>query len=473
MRRYLLLLSFLFFISPASVGNDGNTLPEIGDPADRYLSPEKEFELGSQFLRELYRQDFILQDPELSNYVQSLGNRIASGLGNTKFTFFVVRDLRINAFAVPGGFIGINAGLILATRNEGELAGVIAHEIAHVTQRHIARFYAGGSKNTWTTLGSILASIALASQGEVDAAIALNLGTQAALYQNAINHTRQHEYEADRVGIQYLDQAGFNPADMAGFFDVIRSQSLESDTRFEILRTHPLSANRIAEAKARAAQLGERNVPSSLRYQQMKMRLTLLANDPARLIAHYEKNKAQSSLHRYAYLELLTRSSRYKEAQKEAEILLKAHPDDLHYNLSAVRLDMAKHDFERAEKRLTKLLVLYPNYTPLVLYYSDTLKLLNKHERNIRLIENYRHLHQNMPVKLYTSLAESLEKTGDTAHSQYTQAEYLYLNGKYDAAWQQIRASLKSEALDIATQNKAEKLRDLIEKAREELRRSV
>jgi len=455
---YICLLSLSLVAYNSHAG-----LPDIGEPADRTLSPQEEIKLGSSFYRALQQQGSILNDPELSSYLQSLGNRLNSGISQEQFTFFIIKDDRINAFAVPGGFIGINAGLILATNNEGELASVMAHEIAHVTQRHIARFYAGSDTASWTQLGAFLAAIALASQGEGTAATAAFYAGTAAGYQNLINHTRIHEQEADRVGIQYLAQAGFNPGDMAGFFDVMRNKSLEADKRFEILRTHPLSENRVAEAKSRAAQIGIRPVPSSKRYLLMKARLVALLGQQRELLKHYkESNKNLTEVDQYAHTLLLTENRQLKAAERILSKILKRDPDNIHYRLAAAQLSTAQKNYKKAEQQLLDLLTLYPGHVASTVHYARTLRLLKSHRKNIQLIQAMPI--DRRPAELYRLLAESLNSEGKKSQSQLAQGQYYFLTGSYRAAGLQFKAALKDEEkLSEKDKKKVGELLEIIE----------
>lgn len=436
--------SLLFFSICITTLNTHAGLPDIGEPADRTLSPQEESRLGNSFYRALQQQESILNDPELSSYLQSLGNRLNSGINQEQFKFFIIKDGRINAFAVPGGFIGINAGLILATNNEGELAGVMAHEIAHVTQRHIARFYAGSGAAGWTQLGAFLAAIALASQGQGDGAAAAFYAGTAAGYQSLINHTRIHEQEADRVGIQYLAQAGFNPGDMAGFFDVMRNKSLEADKRFEILRTHPLSENRVAEAKSRAQKIGIHPVPSSKHYLLMKARLIALFGQQRELLKHFQANaKDLGEIDQYAHALLLTENRQLTQAQQAIDKILKRDPDNIHYRLAAAQLSLAQQDYPKAEQQLLALLNLYPEHLAAIVYYSRTLRLLKQHHKSVQLIKAVPE--ETRPAELYRLLAESLNHLGEQAQSQLAQGQYYFLSGSYRAAGLQLKAALKDE----------------------------
>jgi predicted Zn-dependent protease len=210
---------------PAVSGGQIN-LPDIGSPADAVLSKNEENRLGRAIMAQIRASGEVVEDPQVTEYINEIGYRLAAQAnadGNHEFSFFVVDSPVINAFALPGGFIGVHTGLLEATRSEDELAGVLAHEVAHVTQRHIARRLQANQRqsilSTAIMLGAILAGVAGGADGDVmQGAIAVAQGSAA---QAQINFTRSNEYEADRVGIQSLAAAGFDPQGMASFFEII------------------------------------------------------------------------------------------------------------------------------------------------------------------------------------------------------------------------------------------------------------
>src|SRR5689334_19862077 len=260
------LLSLLLPLqSVAQTANSGNDLPDIGSPASSTLSLDDEYRIGLQVVRQLRDEGQIIEDPEATEYLQALGSRLvaqATGDSAQKFQFFFVRDDTINAFALPGGFIGVNYGLMLATRNEAQLAGVLAHEIAHVTQRHIARRVRSQGRQSIATVAAILAAILVgAATGSSDATMGGVAMAQGAAMQQQINFTRANENEADRVGMGFLAAAGFDPYGMPDFFETMgRRSSITAANRNalpEILQSHPVTTNRIAESRSRAAQFKE------------------------------------------------------------------------------------------------------------------------------------------------------------------------------------------------------------------------
>lgn len=243
--------------------NDFN-LPDLGTPSDSVLSPVKEKEIRDEIVNQIYAFDLVMSDPLIADYIEQLGYRIAAQSENpsSPFDFFMVNQNVVNASAYPGGLIIIFSGLFIKSDSESELAGVVAHEIAHVTQRHMSRAYANSKKNLIPTLlGMMGAVLASKYSNSRDAPIAVVVATQALTKQSQINFTRAHESESDRVAIANLKRAGFNPMGMATFFEKLMREA-PSDERYQLpeyLRTHPLSINRVSEAKNRA-QVSEEDV---------------------------------------------------------------------------------------------------------------------------------------------------------------------------------------------------------------------
>ena len=260
MKTILLTITYSFVFLIANIqlswANDVD-LPDLGTPSDSTLSPVKEKEIRDSIVNQIYEYDLVMTDPIISDYIEQLGFRLAANSENPKapFDFFMVNENVVNASTYPGGLIIIYSGLFLKSDTESELAGVVAHEIAHATQRHLSRFYANAKKNIIPTiLGLVGAAVAAQASSSPDAPIAVLAASSAIQQQNLINFTRAHEYEADRVGITTLKRSNFNPLGMAGFFEkLMRDKPLDERYHMpEYLRTHPLSINRVSEAKNRA-----------------------------------------------------------------------------------------------------------------------------------------------------------------------------------------------------------------------------
>ena len=269
-------------------------LPDIGNPADQFLTPEKEKKLGLTLLRNLRKANYIIDDPLLDTYINSLGDRVLTGVSAATghYTFFILRDSGINAFAAPGGFIGINAGLILATESEDELASVIAHEIAHVQQRHAARAMEASKNVNIGTAAALIAAILIGGSDSQMGEAAIYAGL-AGSSQYQINFTRENEYEADRIGIDILAKAGFEPEGMVGFFEILQDiLGQDPSTQIEYLRTHPISTTRIAEAKDRAQRLKRRgnNRLPDYRYALTRIHSILKQDSPEQTLESLKKN---------------------------------------------------------------------------------------------------------------------------------------------------------------------------------------
>src|SRR5271154_6833872 len=275
-------------------------LPDLGSPATAAVSLEEEYQVGRQWAYQMRALGLVLEDPEVTDYIQQLGHSLSSRAeeGQHQFNYAVVRDPVINAFAMPGGFIMINSGLFLVTTNENELAGVLAHETAHVTQRHLVRGMIDQSRSGMVATAAMLAAIILgatAGRGDPQATEGAIMAGQSAMIQHQINYTRSQEFEADRIGIGTMAAAGYDPLGMATFFEELNRNSPSPDRikAIEFLMDHPLSADRVAEARNRAEQIGRIYHTDSLSYKLMRERLRSLVGNP-QLAREYYANLAKN-----------------------------------------------------------------------------------------------------------------------------------------------------------------------------------
>jgi predicted Zn-dependent protease len=255
-----------FGVSLAAGAQEELRLPDIGSSAAAILSPDEERQIGQQMLRSLRGARVVADDPLLDEYIADIGYRLVANSERPEqpFTFFLVRSEQINAFAAPGGYIGMNTGLIATAESESEVAAVLAHEVAHVTQRHLVRAFESMQKVSLPIMLAMVGALIAASGSSGDAAQAAVVGGSALLQQQQINFTRGNEYEADRMGIQILARSGFDPQAMADFFwrmgRATRANTGEGVPEF--LRTHPVTVSRISEAKDRANRIAS-EVPAA------------------------------------------------------------------------------------------------------------------------------------------------------------------------------------------------------------------
>ncbi|MDH5712282.1 MAG: M48 family metalloprotease, partial [Gammaproteobacteria bacterium] len=249
-------------------------LPTLGDPTLDSFSSKEEQQLGLGFYRSLRANLPFVDDLQINYYLNSIGKRLAShsDAAGDEFHFFIIKAPTINAFAGPAAYIGIHTALILEAKNESQLASVLAHEIAHVSQRHLARAFDNSGNATALTIAALLAAILVGSQ-DSQAGQAIFMSGIAGSQQSSINFTRSNEYEADRVGIGILANTGINPQGMVDFFEILLDKSPEGG--IEYLRTHPLSSNRVSEAKNRLDKKSLALPADTLDFQFTKARLAV------------------------------------------------------------------------------------------------------------------------------------------------------------------------------------------------------
>ncbi len=454
-RLRLLVASFIIStgLIHLTVNAAGNyDLPSIGQPVDTALSPLQEDEIGKDIVRQLRSFNYILEDIELRYYLQSLGFKIASFSGYTPedFTFFIVRDRQVNAFALPGGYIGINAGLILTSSNEDELSGVIAHEIAHVTQRHIARqIESSGSFNIATIAALVVAIIAGASDPDVaQAALSLGLATSQ---QQRINFTRTHEAEADRVGIRTLAEAGYDPKAMATFFQKMEERGrLYGSGLPEILQSHPVSNTRISEALTRAAEYDQQYLKKHdpLPYELMKARLRVMTEPQVHDALKYfsaviEKNNSISA--RYGHSLALVRTGRYEKAIPELRKLSEITNNST-IEIALARAQLSSGDIVAAENSINNAHKRFPNNSPLILSHADLYMQMGKPDEARKLLLSS-NLIQSKEPEVHRILAVAARDTKRVAEAHYQMARYHQLTGEYREAINQLDAGLRNKQI--------------------------
>jgi len=458
MRRILIACSALLAATLAAgvtaQNRTGNDLPAIGSAGDSVISRDEEYQLGRMVVAGLRDQGQILDDPEINDYIQNLGSRIAAQAQESpqRFQFFVVRDARINAFALPGGFIGVNQGLITATANEAQLASVLAHEIAHVTQRHIARSIQAQGKQGMASAAAILASILIgAVTGTPDAAMAGMAVAQGAAAQSSINFTRANEYEADRVGIGFLAAAGFDPNAMPDFFETIgRRSGLAGIGVPELLRTHPVTSNRIAESRDRAAQITPTVAPESTAYAFVRERVRVLgAPSGSHLRPFYAGLADRAPLNAaQRYGEALARlGAGDRERAASALVELSAsQPQSPMLQAALGQALFAAGQTDLARQTLRRALDIAPRNVPLTIRYAEVLLQTDgAKEAHTVLLDLFNNVPPTPEQIRLTALAAS--SAGDNADAAYYMGEYHITSGDLSNAVKQLELALADPAL--------------------------
>ncbi|MCG5508744.1 M48 family metalloprotease [Ectothiorhodospira lacustris] len=444
-----LCLLLLIIIAPVRAGIN---LPEIGDPSSALLSPSQEQQLGRTLLREVRRTLPLSKDPVLLGYVEALGQRLVSSApdAHPNFTFLVVEDPRINAFAMPGGIIGVNTGLIDAARNEGELAAVIAHEIAHVTQRHIARAYAGSTRIDLATGLAILAGI-IASAYAPEVGQAAIIGGMAGGVQARINFTRANEQEADRIGIGILAAADYDPQAMPGFFErMLQLSGGAGEAVPEYLRTHPVTSNRITDSRLRADQYEGDFRTDAQAFRMIRARVQAL-QDPGRIIDLYTRDRngnSSDAARVYGHAIALIQRGQTEQAIKALQDVSGQEGADLFLELARAEAHMAARpaNHRAALEILKRLDDIYPRHLPITQTYVQALIGAEEYSRAVQVADGLLSAEAKAP-ELLRLKADAASRLGRDAVSHESMAEYYFHHGQYRETVRQLDMALTARDL--------------------------
>ncbi len=452
--RLLPLMVLCGLLAGGQVSSEPLRLPEMGDPASVVLSPSQEVLLGETLLTQIRSALNVSTDPELNAYLQALGTRLLSaGIdSDLDFTFLLIEDSAINAFAAPGGIVAVNTGLLLIAEAESELAGVMAHEIAHVEQRHLARTYANaGSINLKTAL-AVLASILAGAYGGADVGSAALLSSMAAGAQAQLAFSRANEQEADRVGIRLLAAARFDPQGMPNFLEKLHKHTqLNAGPIPEYLSTHPVTLSRVSDTRSRALQFSGSFVEDSLRFHYAKARALALISDPNALISHYEEARragtANDTTDRYAYALALTRAG---EPARAIEVLQTIEQDQdaaLSVTLALAQAELSAGKAQQALERLRRLNEIYPDQEPIVYYLAEALIDAGLPQQALTSLEAATRIEGHNPV-LDELRAEAAAKANLPWLSHEALADYYGAYGHFGAALEQLELALNTANID-------------------------
>jgi len=431
-------------------------LPDIGNPAGALITQSDEYQLGRQIVRSLRDQNAIIDDPEVNEYLQALGSRLVAQApdGEQRMSFFAVREGTINAFALPGGFVGMNYGTVLASKNESELASVMAHEIAHVTQRHIARTIRAQGRQSIAQTAAILAAIlvgAMAGGGDaMQGAIAIAQGAAA---QQQVNFTRSNEYEADRVGIGFLAGAGFDPQAMPSFFETMsRRTGLAGAYLPEMILTHPVGANRVAEARNRALQYERPKSTESVSYALIRERLRVLSapgeSNLQQLYSREGLGETASELGKqYGKALALMQANQHQEAARILhELVQQNEGQTLLYSAlgqAEVKAGLANDGIATFQRAMA----LFPRNVPLTVRYAESLMAAGRaKEAHAVLLDLFNNVAPTPEQIRLTALAASA--AGDTGDAYFYMSEYHISSGDLPLAVQQLELALAAPNLN-------------------------
>jgi beta-barrel assembly-enhancing protease len=433
-------------------------LPDLGDPAQDSLTPAQEKHIAEEVLRDVrFHEPTYLDDPEVEEYLSAVGHRLASG-GVTErdnYQFFVLKDPTINAFSMPGGIIGVHTALIVTTQTESELAAVLSHEMGHVEQHHIARMLARAPNTTAMVLASVLLAV-LVGRNSPDAAGAALIGGQAAAIQRQLSFSRDYEREADRMGMQILSSAGFDPQGMIDFFQRMYQQTRAGENpAFGYLRTHPLTQDRIVDMEGRVHQLPPHKQESSVNYILMRQKIEVLSLGGRlaveRLTDRPFKTRLEQIAHWYglgrAYLDLRN----FPEAQKALAQLQALKPESSMVDMLAADIAQGEKHFEEAARLCHAAQAAYPVRRSLVYCEAEAWMDAGKPDEALKAVD--RPLRTNRDdYRLYMLQSKAATTLGRNGLAHRAQAEVYVLQGDLEAAVDQLKLAQRDRSGDYVEQ---------------------
>ena len=436
-------------------------LPDLGNPSDIYLSKMDEPAIGRAYFRSLRAQQQVVEDPLLAEYIQNLGEKLSSKVqsGDFDFNYFFVPQNSINAFAMPGGYIGIHTGLCVNADNESQLASVLAHEISHVTQRHISRQIGDQVPNSiqggLVLLGAILLGAATGSPELIEAGA---FAAPALMTQGQIDFTREMEIEADAIGIKTLGLSNYDPYAMADFFNKLSTgEDPRNAASTEFLRTHPTSVNRSASAKKQARNIIVEDIEESLGFELTKNRIRYLdSNVPEKTLDYFE-NKTQSlnlniSLSNKSIGELYGLAlisielGLLDKAENVLKKLIQQNSDYAHFHIAYIELLIAKDQTSSAIAYIKERLKLSPRNLPLTLTYAETELNYGDPKKSHEILLDLFNAIPPSPSQIRL-IANSANQAGDFADSFSYMAEYYLSIGGFEQAREQLKIALSFESL--------------------------
>ena len=437
------------------------TLPSLGDRISGTVSLDQEYELGQDFMRNLRRAAPTIPDPLLNAYLESTTFKIAarSQLQDHRLSFVIIDSEDLNAFAAPGGIIGVNAGLFIEAETEGEFASVMAHEIAHLSQRHYARSVDEAQSSRVPQLATMLASVLIMATSDAGHGMAALTAAQGRALENRLRYSRSNESEADRVGQDTMYEAGFDPTAMAGMFEQLMAGSRFDSRPPEYLLSHPVSESRVAESRARAARYTPREYPDDLEYQINRARvLAHYAKDKPALVAEWEQDFEQEleqtleqdeehadfkrDVSRYRLAVAYWEAGRYREAQDTLAPLLQKDPNRISYAVTQAEIYNKQREPALAASFLRRHLNINPGNHALTMAYVDAMQEARDYQEAAAVMEQHTERRPN-DHHLWYRLAETQGQAGNIRKVHEARAEYFTLVGDFESAAEQWAYALR------------------------------
>jgi len=451
MKLKIILMVLVALSTPLSTVADNNELPDLGDISQTVLSPQDEERIANQIMRDVYMSDEVMQDVEVTDYLQNLGNKLAASSPDKQqtFRFFVVNDNSINAFAMPGGVIGVHTGLFVAANNESELASVLGHEIGHVTQRHLARMLAAQKYDTFKNIAATALAL-LASRANPQLATGAMTAASAATVQRQLDYTREHEREADRVGLSILDNAGFDVRAMPAFFTTMqRGTRLVEGSAPSFLRTHPLTAERIADVSNRVQNMTYKQMKDSLDFHLARAKIRAAKGLAQTAIDDFEDNIKEHRFNNeiaehYGLALAFLRKNDVRNATKQMQWLILNGPQHPNFDALAARVEVANQQPQKANAMYAKAIAKYPAHRALIYGYAEYYLANRQVDQAIKLVQEKIGLFP-ADAYFYELLAKAYTKKGKVLLQHQAQAEAYYRKYDLNRAIEQMDLAVKAK----------------------------
>ncbi len=476
-----LTLLVLLCISPCAL-SDG--LPDLGDVSQAVLTPLQERQIGQQSMMQIRAGKQYLDDVEINDYLNEIGSKLveSSPEPSLDFEFFAVNDYSVNAFALPGGFVGVNAGLLLVTQSESELASVLSHEISHVTQHHLARMIAGQQGDGLASMAAIAVAI-LAARTSPQVSEATIASVQAGNIQKQLNFTRSYEEEADRIGLQLLQKSGFNTHAMPEFLERLQKATRLLDSNApNYMRTHPITSDRIAEIENRVHSQPYRLIPDSLDFQLVRTKLIAAQKTAPDAIAYFSdalsvQHYGNPIAQRYGLVMSLLRNNEIGRASRELSLLRKqTQSKEMDDTNSTARnnamIETLAGEVLRATKDRAGALAFYrnavqnfPQHRALVYDYADLLLQNNQPETAVKLLTEQLARHPR-DTTLYDLQGRAYAMQGKALEQHQAQAYSYAWQGNLYAAIEQLELAKQAGGTFYqlsAIESDLRELRELLE----------
>ena len=439
----------LSLMASSSLSHAEIELPTLGDTSSTTISPVQERILGQKWLRFYRSQVLTSSDPLIIDYLEQLFDRLLpySQLNNKHIDLVVAENSTLNAFAVPGGIIGIHTGLLNYAKTENQLAAVLSHEMGHLSQRHYARQLEKEKNMMMPMLAGMLAGLVLAANSNGDAGMAAIMGTQAATQAARLSFSRQNEQEADRIGMQTMVEAGLDPYAASDMFEEMMRANRLNRRPPEYLLTHPISESRVADARNRAQHYEHKDYVDNLEFQLMRTRVRVAGEETPQVAAkmfasELARENSSPSASRYGLSLALANSGQIAEARAALAPLLKEDSSRITYQIMRADIEIAGERYKTALDILEAQLKLHPDSYPLIIRHAEALMKAGSYAECARILDLYSRKRSNDDYVWYL-LAEVNGLAGNILGVHEARAEYFILNGVYDRAQIQLRNALK------------------------------